>query len=229
MAYVLGFIYADGSLENSPYLRGKYLRITSTDKEIILNIKKWLCSAHTVVIKKPSYPKGKKCFFLRIGSHRIYDSLSSHGLYPNKSLTIKFPRHIPKEFLWDFIRGYFDGDGCISLATKKGINKPVVTKKLTMSFTSGSKEFLEDLSSLISKSTSVKVKKVYDSHYSFQLCYSTSDSLELFKHLYRMVTRGYYFQRKFDIFANYFSLQPNRVDKSTKEILECLSRGHVVK
>lgn len=229
MAYVLGFIYADGSLENSPYLRGKYLRVTSTDKDIILNIKKWLHSEHKIVLKKPSYPKGKLVFFLRIGSHRIYNSLSNHGLYPNKSLTIKFPRHIPKEFLWDFIRGYFDGDGCICLLTKKGIKKPIVTKKLTLSFTSGSKIFLEDLSAMISKITAIKAKKVYDSHKSFQLCYSTADSLELFKFLYRDVSEGYYFQRKFDIFCNYFSLQPNRVDKSTKEILECLSRGHVVK
>ncbi len=35
MAYVLGFITADGSLEDASYLRGKYLRICSSDKEIL--------------------------------------------------------------------------------------------------------------------------------------------------------------------------------------------------
>jgi hypothetical protein len=33
MAYILGFITADGSLENAAYLRGKYLRICSSDIE----------------------------------------------------------------------------------------------------------------------------------------------------------------------------------------------------
>lgn len=31
MAYVLGFIAADGSLENTPYMRGKYISICSED------------------------------------------------------------------------------------------------------------------------------------------------------------------------------------------------------
>ena len=39
MAYVLGFIAADGSLEDASYLRGKYLRICSSDIEIIEKIK----------------------------------------------------------------------------------------------------------------------------------------------------------------------------------------------
>jgi hypothetical protein len=40
MAYVLGYIYADGNLEYSPKIRGRYLRISSTDKNTIIKIKK---------------------------------------------------------------------------------------------------------------------------------------------------------------------------------------------
>ena len=42
MAYVLGYIYADGSLDDSPYMGGKYIQITSTDEDSIQRIKKWL-------------------------------------------------------------------------------------------------------------------------------------------------------------------------------------------
>ena len=35
MAYVLGYIYADGNLDDSPYMRGKYIKITSTDLDSI--------------------------------------------------------------------------------------------------------------------------------------------------------------------------------------------------
>ena len=75
MAYVLGYIYADGSLDDSPYMRGKYIQITSTDEDSIERIKKWLSSEHNVNTKRSSFIGGKICFMLRIGSHKIYDDL----------------------------------------------------------------------------------------------------------------------------------------------------------
>ena len=49
------------------------------------------------------------------------ETLNSYGCTPRKSLTLKFPSlNIFKDesLVWDFIRGYIDGDGCISYATK---------------------------------------------------------------------------------------------------------------
>jgi intein/homing endonuclease len=48
---------------------------------------------------------------------------------------MKFPE-IPKEYFWDFVRGYFDGDGCVSINREKYIY---------IIFSSGSKKFLEGL------------------------------------------------------------------------------------
>lgn len=41
--------------------------------------------------------------------------ISTLGAIKNKSLTLTFPSDdiVPKKFKRDFIRGYFDGDGCI--------------------------------------------------------------------------------------------------------------------
>ena len=39
MSYVLGFLYADGHLEDSPYIRGKYVRVINTDRDRIELIK----------------------------------------------------------------------------------------------------------------------------------------------------------------------------------------------
>lgn len=49
MAYVLGYLYADGSLENAHYLRGKYIRVTSIDRKSIDNIRKSLKSEHRII------------------------------------------------------------------------------------------------------------------------------------------------------------------------------------
>ena len=41
------------------------------------------------------------------------ERLSELGCVPNKSLVLKFPDYLSDEMLPHFIRGYFDGDGCI--------------------------------------------------------------------------------------------------------------------
>jgi len=144
MAYVLGLLYADGSLEDASYLRGKYIRLTSTDKELIFRVRRWLDSEHTIIIYlKPDSLYGKQRYFLRIGSHKLYNSLTKLGLYPNKSLTIKFP-NIPSKYLKDFIRGYFDGDGCVYLELSKNQNHNIVIKNYPLFLQVAVRNFYKD-------------------------------------------------------------------------------------
>ena len=88
-AYVLGFFYADGSMYVSQ--RGSYITLTSTDKPIILKIKKWMASKHSIRIAKPIWKNGKILYVLRIGNKELYNSLLKIGLYPSKSLSIGMP------------------------------------------------------------------------------------------------------------------------------------------
>lgn len=203
MAYVLGFLYADGSMEDASYLRGKYVRVSSTDEEIILKIKKWLQSQHTVVPQFPKFKNHKMKFLLRIGNKRLYSSLLGKGLFPAKSLSMKFPR-VPKRYLRDFVRGYFDGDGCVHIEKVPSTNGGLRVKRLGVIFTSGSKSFLEELSQLLTALLSIKQKKVYTSLRSFQLRYSSRDSIALFRFCYRNCEHGLYLERKYQIFLNYF-------------------------
>ena len=39
-----------------------------------------------------------------------------HGITERKSLVCKFPVTVPDNLIHHFIRGYFDGDGCISIS-----------------------------------------------------------------------------------------------------------------
>ena len=51
----------------------------------------------------------------------MWETLNNYGCVPNKSLILKFPdKSIFKDekLIIDFIRGYFDGDGCISFCDK---------------------------------------------------------------------------------------------------------------
>lgn len=175
MAYVLGYLYADGSLEDASYLRGRYMRVTSTDQDIISKIKRCLDSYHRIVSLPPSTPRRKRRYLLRIGNHQLYYSLVNRGLYPNKSLTVKFPE-IAAEYLPHFVRGYFDGDGSIILRKEGGIR---------VIFTCGSKIFLQKMSKVIVGHFKTREGRVYNSQRSFQLIYSTNEALKILECIYR--------------------------------------------
>lgn len=227
MAYVLGYLYADGSLEDASYLRGKYLRVTSVEKDSIVRIRQWLGSEHTIVISRP--PIGKTRYLLRIGSHKLYDSLIALGLYPNKSLTVKFP-DLPNKYLCHFVRGYLDGDGCVYLEMGNGKLGQRIIKKLSIIFTSGSKIFLERMDEVLRSKLSLKEDRIYNGKRCYQLRYQTFNSIKLFSFLYGDIKDGVYFKRKLAPFLKYFKLRPSKIDRGVSRVLKHIDiQGDVVK
>lgn len=200
MAYVLGFWFADGSVEYSPQIRARYVRVGSTDKDVIYYIKRVLQAKHRVI--KTLRPGHKTYYLLRIGNRELFDDLGALGVVVRKSNIIKFPQ-IPNQYFVDFIRGYFDGDGCVSLEkSKSGSYKRVVTV-----FTSGSKEFLEAIQSELHMRfgftiTKISFVKSHGEFGAFQLRYSTRNSLRLYLLLYAD-NQAFYLKRKFNVFRNY--------------------------
>lgn len=231
MAYVLGFIYADGNILYDKFSRGSYLSVTSTDKDVIFKIKKWLNSDHSVQQKDGSgygSKNGKKAYLLRIGNVNLYNSLVKLGLRPNKSLTARMPE-VPGKYVKDFVRGYFDGDGCVYIYKSRGRQQEIILRKLSVIFTSGSKQFLEDLLKILKQKLNLRQYIVYSSHNSFQLRLATHDSVEMFKFLYYKTADDLFFTRKFRIFCEYFSLRPQRVDNYIESILRCYKYGQMAK
>jgi intein-encoded DNA endonuclease-like protein len=218
MAYVLGFILADGSIEDASYLRGKYLRLHSNDVEILEKIKEALSSKHQIVKIDPqwSFSPGKKKkylsktkYLLRIGDHHIYNSLTKLGVTPHKSLTLKFPI-VPVEYISDFIRGYFDGDGSVFVEKKK--------KRLLVVFCCGSYDFLESLSKILAKIAQVKKQRVLKGNRSFQLKYSTLESVKIYKLMYN-TKNNLYLERKQAIFGQFMESVVPLLPKISKLVL----------
>ena len=204
MAYVLGFWYADGSVEFSPAMRGKYIRVTCTDKEIVESIKFAMRSDHTIVTTR----KGKRykdVHLLRIGSAALFDQLVRLGVVERKSTVITIPE-VPRQFLMHFVRGYFDGDGCVYLEKNKEKSN---YKRMTTVFTSGSKIFLQQLHTKLcevdSFTESLKINSTYGEHaLAYQLRFSTRDSMRLYRLMYSDgLDNGLYLTRKRKIFEEY--------------------------
>lgn len=104
-AYILGFIYADGY--NNEKMGCLEIALQKRDGYFLKQISKYLT-------EKPLY-ENKSTFRLSIYSKQISLDLKRLGCVQAKSLILKFPseNQVPKEFLKHFMRGYFDGDGCI--------------------------------------------------------------------------------------------------------------------
>lgn len=56
---------------------------------------------------------------IQINSKNWSKKLAEYGGVPRKSLTLKWPNLLPKEFIPYFVRGYFEGDGCILSRSNK--------------------------------------------------------------------------------------------------------------
>jgi intein-encoded DNA endonuclease-like protein len=179
MAYVLGFIFADGNIICTKR-NTWFLSIQITDKKILEQIKNTLNSSHTISKRKRGQ-NHKQLYRLQIGSKDICKDLSNLGLTERKSKTIVFP-NIPKKYLFDFIRGYFDGDGgvWVGLKNKKHDNKNII---ISTSFTSGCENFLISLKKILAENGLLGGSLVKKER-GFDLKYSIKDSLKLYKNMY---------------------------------------------
>lgn len=118
-AYVLGFIFADG------YNREDLLELAQKKERIDILQKINSILESNVPIKE--YTPG--IFTLNLCSTKMCKDLTNLGAFKNKSLTLKFPTNISKEFMPSFILGYFDGDGCIWNGKRKKMTVKDSTKK----------------------------------------------------------------------------------------------------
>ena len=57
-------------------------------------------------------------YHLSINSKQIKDDLIKYGCMPNKTFKIRLPKFENEDMYRHFIRGYFDGDGCITIPNK---------------------------------------------------------------------------------------------------------------
>jgi hypothetical protein len=111
-AYFLGLLYADGYIRKS----GKTFDLSLIDQDILIKFLSYLKSnspMHTnVKINKDG--ERNKYFKISITSRRIVSALERNGCINKKTNRITFPKNMDDKLVRHFVRGYSDGDGCVS-------------------------------------------------------------------------------------------------------------------
>jgi len=158
-----------------------FIEFTITDRIVLEQIQRVTGSTHKIAIRE----RGGNCktaYRLQIGSKEWFADLSRLGFTQNKSSTLVFPK-IPKRYFGSFVRGYFDGDGCVYFKkhrVKHRTNKIWVFITL---FTCGSYPFLEDLHAHLLKS-GIKGGHISRKKSGYDMGFSRYDSLALYRLMY---------------------------------------------
>lgn len=118
-AYWLGFMFADGYIVDysKKYGEDKFgITLHSKDKKTLEQFKKSIQSTNPITDVSSN---GRQLHRIIMSSQKTVDDLISHGCIKQKSLILKPPIGVPQSLIHHFIRGYFDGDGSISLYNDK--------------------------------------------------------------------------------------------------------------
>lgn len=214
MAYVLGYFAADGCLAKNR--RGsRYLQFTSTDIGILRQIKRVMRANQAIRRKKQSgfNLKWHPCYLLQIGSLSMYRDLVKLGLIPNKARRLRLPA-IPRRYVPDFTRGFFDGDGSVSYGLYPRSNRPSGSVKvLSTRFTSSSRKFLQHLKSALKKA-GLEGGGIAAGTRASHLQYSVTDSLRLFHLMYSNLDHQPFLRRKYLKFVQAAKFKKGAVGES---------------
>ena len=144
-AYWLGFIAADGYIafkstkESRNYELG--IELQYSDKKHLQLFNKCLDGNIQVDSReRVSYFDPTKIHhtsFIRIYSKKIVEDLLKYGIVQNKSKKIQFIE-LQSDYMPHFIRGYFDGNGCVCIDNK-------LKRTISCDFTCGSYDFISNL------------------------------------------------------------------------------------
>lgn len=204
MAYILGLIASDGCIsKNSNHF---YIDLQSQDEEILYKIKDELSFEGPI----EHYTNNSGCNYsrLRICSKTIKQDLEHYGIVPQKTFTLKPPYFLDKQYYISYIRGYFDGDGCIYI--NYNINKYHWNiggaKKEVMEWIQNI--LLNDYGIISSLNSTNKILSQGDNFYYISI-FSKKIIMRLFEILY--VPNSLYMERKFQIMKNFYDIKSTRL------------------
>lgn len=177
-----GCIYNDGNKN-----KGKLsMSIKKEDRELLESIALKMNLPISIVKDRKNINMSE----MSIYNINIYNALTSLGVMEHKSLKLKW---IPIliEYERDFIKGYFDGDGSVSIAQNGNHRKLRIQFLRTEDFSNG-------ISETILKSTGVESAVPKDTQTNIKsLRYTSNKAKKVLEWMYKDIDESLYLERKY--------------------------------
>lgn len=153
-AYWLGFIYADGYIVYNEKSRNYEVSIelSSKDKEHLKKFNKSINGNIEVVdSERECFGKMFTASSIRLYSKEMTTDLMNNKIVQNKTHSGIYPNilELEEHLIIHFIRGFFDGDGCITISNKKH-------GYIRMDFTSINECILKDIRNYLFEKYNIK-------------------------------------------------------------------------
>lgn len=139
-AYILGLICSDGCISYDNHSHRFRMTLTMIDRELIDELRRRYTPHRKLYEYTPK--KGNTAFTIITSNEFDIKFLRSLGIEERKSLIARVP-HIATSLESHLIRGIFDGNGCIYNSTTTNYSREYTYQYA--SFTTGSREFADDL------------------------------------------------------------------------------------
>ncbi len=177
MAYVLGFWYADGYMRHDRSYRVAFF---SNDYDHLAAIASTMGSSAPI----RQAHKGIDCGVLYLHSKKLYFDLMSLGGVRRKSTRLNFPA-MREEYMPDFLRGYFDGDGSVHYINYIATKNHKRYWNVRSNFTCGDISFISRVRDYLADNLGLYYKKVCSfGPHQFKLGYGQKDTVKLLHYLY---------------------------------------------
>lgn len=202
-AYFLGLIYSDGCLINNQkeYRYKLTLKLHIKDKDILEKFIKYVDGEMDLWF----HGQREMCE-ISLSGKKIVSDLQNKGAYPNKTFNIKYPE-LDENLERHFLRGYFDGDGCIRI----NVDKRDGSKRGDLRIVSGSIDMLNKINERMNILFGTNINKLYgpiNKEYKFIGWASMSDIEKIYYGFYTGVTL--FLQRKNVIFNEVINIITNK-------------------
>lgn len=208
-AYWFGFLCADGY--NHETKTCVALRLQSADLEILQKFQKFLKTNKPIKTYERYTRTGKyrKYCELCVCSPKLSKDLANLGCVQAKTHILSFPTAIPKHLIKHFLRGYFDGDGCVSIT--KRVDRVIRGNSWRVQFTiTGREEFVREYQNHLCEAIQLNKTALnrVKTNFAVSLHYNGINTVtRILNYLYEGST--IYMRRKYDKFLNLVSRQRN--------------------
>ena len=200
MAYVLGFIAADGCVMTNPR-GGRIIEITLSKKD-----KKHLCNLRTLMKTNVEIKNKDNAVRLSICNQHLGNDLISLGIMPRKSTCLKWI-DVPDGYVSHFVRGYFDGDGTIFESWSKRFGHKYRVLRIGIL---GTDDLLQGIKRTFTKHYGKEVggihKQVFNA-YRWEI--TTRSAVEFCNWIYKDTSERNRLERKYNVFKNYMEVYKN--------------------
>lgn len=200
-AYWLGFIAADGYITKSTNGQN-VLGINLGEKEPLEKFKFCINSDHPINLYNSTNPYNdtiSNAFRIILVSNKTVNDIEKLGIVERKSLILKFPVNISKEYISHYIRGYFDGDGSIYKIKNKYYCEIL-----------GTEDFLKGLSDQLLDVNIIQFPEKCNKTSIWRLRFSSSQVFKLYNYMYKDC-KDIYLSRKKKKFEQFINKEVQRL------------------